>query len=255
MAKRRNILDITPILRDWTFEPGEVHGRLVEAEDGRILLQVRIDMGLLQMESTGRPDGTRPGGYETYLDYLLHRAIAGDKEFQLDEEQCTEVDREFMQFYQRRVGWLALREFDRAVRDADHSLALMDFAHAHSPSDAWTAAHEQYRPFILFHRTQAAALGRLEAAGAEGAVEEINRGLDRIRDFFGEIENEEMFEESDLAERLKELREEIREHYAIGRTLREQLADAVAAEQYELAAELRDKLAGRKRRRQKRPLG
>jgi hypothetical protein len=28
----------------------------------------------LQLEARGRPDGSRPHGFETYLDYLRHRA-------------------------------------------------------------------------------------------------------------------------------------------------------------------------------------
>ncbi len=48
--------------------------------------------------------------------------------FELDPARCMEIDREFVQFFHRRVAWLALREFDRAVADADHTLALMDFS-------------------------------------------------------------------------------------------------------------------------------
>ena len=47
------------------------------------------------------------------------------------------------------------------MKDADHSLAFMDFVKKYSPNDEWTLSHEQYRPFILFHRTQAAALAAL----------------------------------------------------------------------------------------------
>ncbi len=86
----------------------------------------------------------------------------------LSDEQCQEADREFIQFYHRRVCWLSLREFQRAVKDADHSLAFMDFVKKCSPNDEWTLSHEQYRPFILFHRTQAAALSLLEDFQAGG---------------------------------------------------------------------------------------
>ena len=45
--------------------------------------------------------------------------------------------------------------------------------------------------------------------------------------------------------RLRELQGSLREHYKVGRTLDEQLADAVASEQYELAARLRDEISKR----------
>ena len=48
--------------------------------------------------------------------------------------------------------------------------------------------------------------------------------------------------------RLVELRESVREKFEVGRTLQEQLGDAIASEQYELAARLRDQLADRRNR-------
>lgn len=243
MSKRRHI---DQILRDWEFEPGEVTARVVRGDDGREVLQMRIDMGVLQLEVTHRPDGGRPGGAETYFDYLLALAVHEGEEFVLTEEQCGEVDREFVQFYQRRICWLALREFRRAVRDADHSLAFMDFVRTCSPNEQWTLSHEQYRPFILFHRTQAAALSALEDNGPEAAIEQINDGLQRLRKCFSDMESEEQFEDDELVQRLDHLRESLRDHYHVGRTLEEQLADAVASEEYELAARLRDQIARRK---------
>lgn len=244
MAKRQNI---DSILKDWNYEPGEVAARVVRGADGRDVLQMRIDMGLLQLEVDGRPDGSRPGGAETYFDYLLALAVHDGEEFSLSEEQCNEADREFVQYYQRRICWLALRDFRRAVRDADHSLAFMDFVGEHSPSEEWTMSHEQYRPFILFHRTQAAALAELEENGPEAAIGQINLGLDRIREFYVDVEAEERFADDELAERLNQLRESLRDHYHVGRTLQEQLDDAVASEEYEQAARLRDEIAKRNR--------
>src|SRR5688572_3606055 len=183
MAKRQ---DIDFLLKNWAYEPGEVNARLVKASDGRQVLQMRIEMGVLQLEVTHRPDGERPGGAETYFDFLLGLVIHEGEDLELTEEQCNEVDREFIQYYHRRICWLSLREFRRAVRDADHSLALMDFVKDCSPSEEWTLSHEQYRPFILFHRTQAAALAMLEESSPEAAIEEINRGLARMKSFFDE---------------------------------------------------------------------
>jgi hypothetical protein len=242
MAKRRHI---DAILKDWEFVPGEISARIARGADAREVLQMRIDLGLLQLEVTGRPDGERPGGAETYFDYLLALTVHEGKDFVLTEEQCAEVDREFVQFYQRRICWLALREFERAVRDADHSLALMNFVRDCSPNEEWTMSHEQYRPFILFHRTQASALVTLEERGPEASIEEINQGLSRMRELYVEFELEDRFEEDELVERLDQLRESLRDHYHVGRTLHEQLADAVAGEQYELAAKLRDEIARR----------
>jgi hypothetical protein len=236
---------IDEVLRAWAYDPNTLSVRLVNGTDGRDVLQMRIDMGVLQLELDGRPDGTRPKGFESYYDFLISEATKFGEEFVMDEDQCNEVDREFVQFYHRRICWLRLQNYRKAVSDADHTLTLMDFCKEHSPDDQWTISHEQYRPFVMFHRTQALALAELEDKNAEAAVETINKGLDSMRDVFVEYEAEEQFDEDELVVRLKELRETLRKEYEVGRTLLEQLADAVASEQYELAAKIRDELAKR----------
>lgn len=218
--------------------------RTVGADD-REVLQMRVEMGLLQMEIDGRPDGEHPQGSDTYYEYLLLQAESEDGEFELTEDHCEEIDREFVQFYHRRICWLALREFAKARRDADHTLALMDFSTAHAPNQDWLVSHEQYRPFVLFHRAQAAALAVLEDSGAEGAVDEIDRGIDRFESLYREHDAIEHFDEDELVVRLRELKESIRNHYDLGPTLAEKLAQAVASEQYEQAAKLRDEIARR----------
>ncbi|MFM8984525.1 MAG: DNA helicase UvrBC [Planctomycetia bacterium] len=239
MAIRR---DIDSLLQKWSFRPGEVNARLVKARDGREVLQMRVDMGLLQMETDLRPDGLRPHGAETYYDYLVGEVIREGGGFRLSKEQCAEADREFVQFYHRRLCWLSLREYQRAVRDADHSLAFMDFVREHSPDEEWTLSHEQYRPFVLFHRVQAGALAALQEDGPERAIAEINVGLDRFRELFVRYGAEEQYADDELVRRLNEMRESVRRRYEVGRTLAEQLAEAVQAETYELAAESRDRI-------------
>ena len=160
MARKENI---DRILRDWPYDPQGISVRKKKGDDGRDVLQMRLDLGMLQLEATGRPDGTRPQGAETYL--RLSRSAArvqpDGNEYVMTEDECEEADREFVQYYHRRICWLALREFHKAVADADHTLDMMDFCRDHSPDEQWTLSHEQYRPFVLFHRTQAAALAAL----------------------------------------------------------------------------------------------
>ena len=135
------------------------------------------------------------------------------------------------------------RSYCRAVEDADHTLSLMDVCRDHSPDEEWTMSHEQYRPFVLFHRTQAAALAALDESDAENAIAQINAGLEQMKEVFIEHEAEEEFDEDEMVQQLSKLRDSLREEYALGPTLQERLAEAVKTEQYELAARLRDELA------------
>ncbi len=55
-----NDMDIADAMKGWAFEPGQVNVRLIRGNDGKPKLQLRLDLGLLQMELDGRPDGKRP---------------------------------------------------------------------------------------------------------------------------------------------------------------------------------------------------
>ena len=239
--------DIDHILSQWPFDPLSVNVRLLELNQ-REVLQMRVDMGVLQLEIEGRPDGVQPDGSNTYYDLLMKKVRKNAEEFVLSEDECIEVDREFVQFYHRRVCWLQLKHFDRAVQDADHTLGLMDFCKSHSPDEQWTISHEQYRPFVLYHRTQAAALARLEMDVencGELAIEEVDKGLLKLRQLFEDYDAEEQFEEDELIQRLIDFKNSLREKYEIGNTLAEQLEQAIANEDYERAAQLRDEIQTR----------
>jgi hypothetical protein len=236
--------DIDAALRGWEYKPGVVQARLVKAHDGRQVIQLRLDLGLLQLETTGRPDGARPHGRPTYFDYLKRRA-GGRADFVLTEEQCQEADREFVQYYHRRLCWLALHDYARAVADADHTLAFMDFIRDHAPGEDYVQAHEQHRGFVLFHRTQAAAALAVAEKDPEAAIDEIRTGLERMREFFAGLRAEEQMEEDGMVQRLRDLERTLREEHHIGATLQERLAEAVAREDYETAARLRDALRRR----------
>ncbi len=240
MSKRD---DIDRILLGWEYKPGTVEARLVKAADGREVLQMRVEMGILQMETIKRPDGEHPSGMDTFLEYLVNSALYEGRGFEFSDDDCMEVDREFLQFHHRRICWLALRKFRLAVYDADHTLMLMDFCAAHSTDNEWVASHEQYRPFVIFQRAQAAALAELEEFGPESAVEEVNKGFAQLRVLFEDMQIEGLFEEDDMVSQLLDLKDWIRREYHIGNTLGEQLAEAVACEQYERAASLRDEIA------------
>src|SRR5881275_2809868 len=99
--------DMDETLQGWSYEPepGEVIAREVRARDGRMVIQIRVELGVLQLEVGGRPDGTRPHGFPTYLEYLRHRAATRgaaqhgkSPSWTMSPEHCVEADREFVQF-------------------------------------------------------------------------------------------------------------------------------------------------------------
>ncbi|MFN4260725.1 MAG: UvrB/UvrC motif-containing protein [Gemmataceae bacterium] len=240
--------DIDFALKDWKYNPGTVQSRLVRARDGRQVVQLRLDLGILQMEVEGRPDGEHPHGFATYLDYLRDRrdrTVRRGGQFVLSEDECEEADREFVQYYHRRISWLALCLYDQAQKDAEHTLAFMDFLRDHSPSEEYLLAHEQYRGFVLFHHTQAASAHALKRDDPEGAIDAIRDGLKKIAAFFAAYEIEDQLEENSMVQQLRHLEQSLRQTHRIEATLQEQLEEAVANEDYEGAARLRDAIRRR----------
>ena len=247
MPRGKRRLDLDPFLKEWKYSPGDVTARIVEARDGREVLQMRVELGILQMEIVHRPDGLKPEGFDSYYAFLVHEAIRSKREYAIGPEQYAEIDREFLQYYHRRMCWLQLKRFQEAVADADHTLALMDFVRSHCDSRDWVQAHEQYRPFVLFHRTQALSLEALEKAEPDAALGHTREGIEAIRAAEAQLGELLVTDVDEFVPRLKRMAESIRKQFDLGPSLESQLAEAVAMEQYELAAELRDEIAKRSR--------
>ena len=137
-----------------------------------------------------------------------------------------------------------MKEYARAADDAQHTLRLMDFTTPNAPDPGWAMMHEQYRPFVMFHRIQASALVDLERAEPNDAVAVIDAGLDDLARIFQDHDAEEQIDDDVFIVKLREMRQAIVDHYELGPTLVERLAEAIAAEQYELAARIRDQIDG-----------
>ncbi len=245
--------DIDEALHGWpgNSEPGDVVAREITTRDGRKVVQIRVELGLLQMEVEGRPDGVRPHGFPTYFDYLKNRAAARSNkgtDWKVSPDQAVEVDRELSQFNHRRIAWLTLQRYDKALLDADHSIALMNFLQQNSTNHEYIESHERLRGLVLFHRTQAAAALALERRKPDEAIDSVREGVESLadhqREWTAETERDDTPNESLIAQ-LRELEHEIRKNFEVEKTLREQLDEAVADEDYERAARIRDQIRDR----------
>ena len=73
--------------------------------------------------------------------------------------------------------------------------------------------------------------------------------MEAIRDVLADDDEADDPDEDELLAKLGEMKSAIAEHYDVQPSLAQQLADAIAAEQYERAAQLRDQLSRKSRRR------
>jgi UvrB/UvrC motif-containing protein len=241
-------LDLNDLLRDWPHEPGQIKVRRILGTDGKEKIQLRIDLGLIQMETTGRPDGERPFGCESLLNY--HVALAQEKEtaheaYQLSPDEVSELQQEGIQYYHRYISLFQLNDFTGVIRDTQRNIDLFNFVSRHGGTEEYAHSLEQFRPYVLMMNTRARASIELEREDFAAAIRQIERGRQKILEIFTGVDAAEATERTPEIAFLDEWMEEIRAKQPkqpltkLERMQREMEA-AVANEAYERAAELRD---------------
>ncbi len=238
-AGERRMEDISDVLRSWPYVPGMVRARVIRGEDGRDKVQLRVDMGVVQMDLDGRPDGAEPEGLATYLDHL--RKMSGA--YVLNDADKKEMDREIMQFYQRRVCMFAMKDYKRAARDAAHNLRAMDFVRGHSDDAEFVARHERWRTFVLADQARALAMDALTRKDRKGAASVLEEGISAVEGYLREEGRAEELSECEELNFLKQWHQKLTG--TAERTLEDELAEAVRLEDYERAARIRDEIRRR----------
>jgi len=149
---------------------------------------------LLSHEFTrrGRPDGERPYGEESLLDYCL-RNRSGDT-IELSDDDLMSLREESWQYYVRRNFSFLLEDYHQAREDAEHNLGLWNLVERSGASDASKWGFMKWWPWIERDRAIAQALWDLEHGEAEQAATELYRAQRAIEQF-GEKHVEQYAEE------------------------------------------------------------
>jgi len=246
--------DITPVLKSWEYEAGTINVRKVTGIDGQPKLQMRLDLGLLQMEMTGRPDGDRPHGRESLLDFYEEqlrdhtRKHGTETGFTLTTDQCQSLREEAVMYYHRYLSLFVLEEFPGVVRDTDRNLRVLDLCSKFATDEQDRLILEQYRPYITMMNARAQASIHLEHKEYAQAIKHVEEGMEKIREFYERFGQEEAFDKSNEVRVLKRFGREIQRKLPIDpmERLRRKLERAVREERYEDAAKLRDEIETRR---------
>ncbi len=238
-------LDLNTILNDWPHENGNIKVRKITGLDGREKLQLRVDLGVLQMEMIGRPDGQRPHNCESLLDYHQKRAARAEQKgeaYELTPEQCAELQQEGIQYYHRYLSLFQINDFTGVVRDTQRNLDLFTFVTEHTDRDELSWSLQQFRPYVLMMNTRAKASILLGEGKFAEAVAEIERGREAIADFFQHSNFPELISKSSEIAFLDEWLEEVKAKRPRSKLeiMEREMEAAIAKELYERAAELRD---------------
>ncbi len=267
--------DLTEMLEEWPFEAGKISVRVIEGKDGEPRIQVRLDLGLLQMHVAGRPDGKRPEGYDSLLDYheshidqvqmeelqgtesdiepesdgpFLEQDEEEDEDIVvprfLTSEECKALREEAQQYYHRYIALLVLEDYEAVVRDTSRNLRVLDLFRDYAIEEDDRHAMEGHRPYIMMMRARSLASLAMKAEENKAAIFAIDEGIESLKQYYESIEQSDLFEESGEVQMLRDMRDALIPKLPVSQKaeLRQRLDAAIASENFELAAILRDEI-------------
>ena len=250
--------DISHLLDRWDFQAGQVVVRRIKGRDGTDKLQLRLDLGLLQMNAEGRPDGKRPFGHESLLEHYesqleKHLEAHGGSEdgFVLKAEDCARLQQEAIQYHHRYICLFQLEDYDGVIRDAERNLEVFDFVEHFAESDGLAWSLQQFRPQLLMMLIRARGALALKRDNIAATIRLIEEGLEEIREFYREQSRIDLMEQSGEIHSLEAWRDDINSQRPLSERekLEHALTDAVEREDYEKAAKVRDALRNLNTRR------
>lgn len=240
--------DLRPLLDAWPFDAAD-DLRVVRGDDGRELLQVRMPLGIEQYEVDGRPDGHRPHEMESELEFQLVRLAKAKKagqeaEFKIGEEDCVELFSESVLYYYRYVRFFQLKDWSRTARDTARNLRVFDLVQRYAERPEDRVQLEQWRPYVMRMNAIARAMTALDNHQHEMAQEIVAEAIVGIESL-PEMDNPTFrFERDRSMTALRDLAKQIERSRPLSELerLQQQLKEAVETEQFERAADLRDRI-------------
>jgi hypothetical protein len=248
-------LDLDELIAGWECPPGELRARTVNGRDGRELIQLRIDLGVMQMFTDGRPDGERYHGLASARTYAEHELRVGGE--QLTAADWQEIERELLQTNYRRMAFASAAEdalqdgrpddarrfFAHALADVEECLVDLRLLKEHEPNREDGASLEAT---LVFDQARLGTQLQVIEGRFEDAIEKAETGAEALDTLLSELGYDDEQRDVDPGLRyLWRLGNQLRQEYGISRTLHEQLAEAIENEDFETAAQIRDELARR----------
>ena len=243
--------DISHLLEEWDYRPGEVAVRRFKTRDGKEKIQLRVDLGLLQLNVAGRPDGKRPFGHESLLEHHQsrlekHRAAdeGGDESFTLSAEECAKLQQEAIQYHHRYICLFQLEDYEAVIRDTKRNNAVFDFVDEYAETDELAWSLQQFRPQLIMMQVRARGMLALRAGHHDKALQAIGSGLENLREFYRGHSRYDLLEQSGEIRSLEGWLQEVQLQRPLSERerLENALNEALRHEDYEKAARVRDAL-------------
>ncbi|MBW7906119.1 MAG: UvrB/UvrC motif-containing protein [Phycisphaerae bacterium] len=247
-------LDLDLVTSDWHTPPDEICARVIRGMEGGELVQLKVDLGVLQMHMDGRPDGQRFHGMPSAAEFIAHELRVHRD---VGAADWAELNRELQQLNYRRLAFSvladqALRDNNRAVsepmlrrafRDITHCLGILRTFERHQHAVPTSPA---LRAALVYNRTLVASRLRVVEGLIDEAIDEIGQGRRCLDELLERTGAEPEAREADPGlTYLKQQEAQLRHAHGVRQTLRERIEAAVENEDFETAARLRDELRRR----------
>jgi len=239
-------MDISSYLDSWAYEPGKLMVRRFTGDDGEDKLQLRVDLGILQMNVNGRPDGTKPYGSESVFAYLANQLQEGEidgSEFTLTNEQVAELQQEALQYYHRYICFYEMNEHALVVRDTTRNLEVIDFIDEFAQNEVDLTGLCNLKPQLVMMLAHSKSILYVHQGQREMALEALKQGINDIDNYIEDYQSD-IDEVSNEKQILNKLIEDLKESKPLSKEerLQIQMKQAVEREEYEKAARIRDEL-------------
>ena len=170
---------------------------VLQIEDGREVVIVQPNaFTISRIYATGRPDGMRPHGVDSYYDYFFAKLRAYEEAhetregFQLESEEWEILFEESFHRYTRYLLFAGIKRWEDVQRDTAANLAVTNLARECAPSEiAWRSY--QYKGYMLMMHSIAKAELSLQEDDTAAALQHIDTGIQQIGEFCGECLREE----------------------------------------------------------------
>jgi excinuclease UvrABC helicase subunit UvrB len=172
--------------------------------------------------------------------------VGEDASFELSADECADLFAEGLLFYQRYSRLFELHDWPRVARDTRRNLRLFDFVRRHASREEDRDYLEKWRPYLLRIHGAAAALEAVSEDAHDRALALLQTTLDSIEALPDLADPVFDFERQRSLEAIRGLLRDIERKRPVGEVerLERELRQAIAAQAFERAAELRDRLRG-----------
>ena len=166
--------------------------RVLQIEDEREVVVVQPNaFTISRIYATGRPDGMRPHGVDSYYDYFFEKLRTYEEQhgtrdgFQLELEEWETLFEESFHRYTRYLLFAGIKRWEDVLRDTAANLDVTNLARECAPADtAWRSY--QYKGYMLMMHSIAKAELSLQEDDTAAALQHIDAGIQQIGEFCGE---------------------------------------------------------------------